>query len=376
MKPRRILLLTTDLEIGGTPTVVRDLAVRLNDPPTVHVEVACLGGWGPVAAQLALSRIPVTALDASSTRDLIVIAKLVRLFRRRHFDTCLSFLVHANVSAALASLVCPGTRFLQSIQTTQPGPRWHWMLQALAQLAAERVVVPSSAAARASIRWARVAREKCIVIPNAVDASAFLHPRPTFASPRLKLGFLGRLDPVKRVGDLLETVALLGRDVELHIFGDGAERERLHTRTHELSLSDRVVFHGSIARPQQALDQLDLLVLPSIAEGFGLVLIEAMAAGVPVIATDVPGICDVVEHERTGLLVPARSPRAIAAAVIRLRDDPCLRERLVEQGMATVRQRFSFAAVMPRYRALLRLPSHATACVQPTDRACDRSDRR
>jgi glycosyltransferase involved in cell wall biosynthesis len=357
MRPRRLLLLTTDLEIGGTPTVVRDLAVRLNEPPTVEVEVACLGGWGPVAAQLGLARIPVTAFEASSPLDLAVLARLTRLLRGRRFDTCLSFLVHANACAAIASLLCPGTRFLQSIQTTQPYPRWHWMVQTLAQLRAERVVVPSPSAARAAVRWARVAPGKCAVIPNAVDASAFLHPRPTFASPRLKLGFLGRLDPVKRVDDLLDALALLGRDVELHIFGDGEQREHLHTRTHELSLSDRVVFHGSVARPQQALDQIDLLVLPSLAEGFGLVLIEAMAAGVPVIATNVSGIRDVVEHERTGLLVPVRSPRAIADAVVRLRDDAALRERLIEQGMTEVRDRYSFDAVMPLYRALLRLPS-------------------
>lgn len=355
MSPRRILLLTTDLEIGGTPTVVQDLAVRLHEPPAVQVEVACLAGWGAVAGQLALARVPVTALEARSVFDLSVLSRLSRLLRERRFDTCLSFLVHANAIAALASVIVPGVRWFQSIQTTQPGPRWHWLVQAVAQLAAERVVVPSRSAAEVATRWARIPPARCVVIPNAVDAAAFLHPRPAFASPKLKLGFLGRLDPVKRVGDLLDATRWLGRNVELHIFGDGDDRERLHTRTHELGLSDRVVFHGVVSRPQRALDQVDVLVLPSQAEGFGLVLIEAMAAGVPVIATNVPGIRDVVEHGRTGLLVPVRSPRAIAAAVERVRDDAALRQRLVEQGMATVRDRYGFETVMAKYRALLGL---------------------
>lgn len=355
MSPRRLLLLTTDLEIGGTPTVVRDLAVRLHDPPRVEVEVACLGGWGPVAAQLAVGRIAVSAFEARSARDFTVVPRLTRLLRERRFDTCLSFLVHANVVAALASLLAPHVRWFQSIQTTQPVPRWHWLAQAVAQLRAERVVVPSPSAADVAVRWARVRRDKCVVIPNAIDAASFLRPRPPFASPRLKLGFLGRLDPVKCVVDLLDALALLGRDVELHVFGDGAERVRLHTRTHELGLSDRVVFHGTVARPQQSLDQVDLLVLPSVAEGFGLVLIEAMAAGVPVIATDVPGIRDVVEHGHNGLLVPVHSPRAIATAVLRLRDDAALRARLVASARQVVQERYSFAAILPMYRAVLHL---------------------
>src|SRR5437773_1188049 len=95
--PRRILLLITDLEIGGTPTVVRELAIRLRKPPDVEIEVACLSKWGPVADQLRDSGVEVTALDARGVRDLLrVVRKLVRLIRDRKFDTVFSFLIHAN----------------------------------------------------------------------------------------------------------------------------------------------------------------------------------------------------------------------------------------------------------------------------------------
>src|SRR4051794_484999 len=76
---QRILLLLTDLEIGGTPTVVRELAIRLNDPPRVHVEVACLAKWGPVADQLREAGVEVTALGAAGVRDVGVIRRFIRV---------------------------------------------------------------------------------------------------------------------------------------------------------------------------------------------------------------------------------------------------------------------------------------------------------
>src|SRR4051812_17014312 len=93
---RRILLLITDLEIGGTPTVVRELAVRLNAPPAVEIDVACLKGWGPVAGQLRDAGINVTALGASRPWHLPAAVRAVRrLVLGRGIDTVFSFLIHA-----------------------------------------------------------------------------------------------------------------------------------------------------------------------------------------------------------------------------------------------------------------------------------------
>ena len=106
--------------------------------------------------------------------------------------------------------------------------------------------------------------------------------------------------------------------------------------------------------PEQALNEIDTLVLPSAAEGFGLVLIEAMAAGIPVVASDVPGIRDVVTANETGLLVPRRrSARAIADAILRLSNDPALRRRLTINGLKTVADRYTWDRILPQYRQLL-----------------------
>jgi glycosyltransferase involved in cell wall biosynthesis len=114
-----------------------------------------------------------------------------------------------------------------------------------------------------------------------------------------------------------------------------------------------VILRGAVSRPQQALAELGALVLPSEAEGFGLVLIEAMAAGVPVIATDVPGIRDVVRHEHDGLLVPPGQPERLANAITRVVTEPGLRRRLIDAGLETVRARYTWDKIIPQYRQVL-----------------------
>jgi glycosyltransferase involved in cell wall biosynthesis len=379
---RRILLLVTDLEIGGTPTVVRELAVRLNDPPSVVVEVACLADRGPVAGQLESAHIRTTVLTARGVSDLGAIGRLVRLIRDRGFDTVFSFLIHANAAAAASTPFCPGVRFFQSIQTTQPYPRWHWKLQSVIHHAAERIVVPSRSVADAAEHWADIPTRKMVIVPNAVDPQQFSrgtgfqpvramiqrrrsHGLKTRATGEpIPIGFIGRLDPIKRIPDLLHAVRLLHGKVHLHIFGTGSERSRIESLVRELGLSDAVTMHGAIERPQEALQQIDLLVLPSAAEGFGLVLIEAMAAGVPVVATDVAGIRDVVRNGETGLLVPAGSPPDLARAIDRILFDNGLRDRLVTEGHKDVARRFSWDVVLPRYRQLLGI---ATLRPQPQE---------
>lgn len=355
---RRILLLITDLLVGGTPTVVRELAIRLNQWPDVEIEVACLATWGPVADELSAAGIPVTALEAKGVTDLGVVPRLTKLIRTRRFDTVFSFLIHANAIAAAASLRCRQTRFIQSIQTTQPTPRWHWWLQAIVQQAAEVIVVPSPSVAQAAEDWAQVPAEKIRVIPNAIDPNAFAIARDdSTPSSTTRVGFIGRLDPIKRIGDLVEATALLPEEYRLDVFGEGSERAAIASSIARLGLGNRVTLHGAISRPQEALARIDVLVLPSLAEGFGLVLIEAMAARVPVVATNVTGIRDVVKDGKTGLLVPPMSPTEIAGAIRRVVEDAGLRGKLIEAARADVAARFSWDEVIANYARLLHSPS-------------------
>jgi glycosyltransferase involved in cell wall biosynthesis len=352
---RRILLLITDLKIGGTPTVVRELALRLSSPGEVEVHVACLATMGPVGEVLKSGGIHVTSLEAIGPRDIRAIARLAKLIRRERYDTVFSFLIHANVAAAIVRPFFPRVRFLQSIQTTQPEPTWHWRAQKIAHRFAEKIVVPSLSVAQAAMERSGIPGKKIAIIANAVDLDAFPCREPREPATPAKIGFIGRLDPIKRVQDLIDAIKLLGERATLDVYGEGSERESLSTLVSSFGLENRVTFHGSIPSPQDALKTIDILVLPSQAEGFGLVLIEAMASGVPVVATDAPGIRNVVRNNMTGLLVPVRSPTDLSDAIRKVIDDARLRNRLIQQARTDVVERFTWDAILPQYRELLRI---------------------
>jgi glycosyltransferase involved in cell wall biosynthesis len=208
--------------------------------------------------------------------------------------------------------------------------------------------------------WSAIPRGKVVVIPNAIDPDAFARSDLPRANPRpYPIGFIGRLDRIKRVDWLVNEVLHLSTTspglVHLHIYGEGPEREFIRSKIGELSLDQAVTMHGTISRPQDVLPKLGALVLPSLAEGFGLVLIEAMAAGVPVVATNVPGIRDVVRNGETGLLVRHDRPIEMAVTLKRLIDERALRDHLIRNALTEVRERFSWDQVLLSYRRLLRL---------------------
>jgi glycosyltransferase involved in cell wall biosynthesis len=347
---QRLLILVTDLEIGGTPTVVRELATRLKARGR-DVSVACLAPRGPVAPAIEAAGVPVHALNARGPWDIGAILRLDRLVHWEQYDCIFSLLLHAN-AAASAVAALRRVRLVQSIQTTQPWPRWHWAVQRLIAPAAERIIVPSPSVAWAAYKFSGIRASSISIIPNGVQCDPPIANRKSQIADS-SIGFLGRLDPVKRVPEVVEAAALLAGRVHLHIFGEGADRPRIEQCIARLDAGSYVTMHGRTDSPRQALAQMQLLVLASEAEGFPLVVVEAMAAGVPVVATDAPGIRDVVQDGQTGLLAPVGAPVELARQITRLLDDPALAGRLADNAQRHVRDAYGWERIIDQYEGLL-----------------------
>ena len=187
-----------------------------------------------------------------------------------------------------------------------------------------------------------VDRAKVHVVPNGVAEEYFLPPRVPSADPAtgsgpdpLRLLFVGRLDVQKNVARLLDAMAQVAEPVRLRLVGDGDLREGLKEQANRLGLDDRVEFvgrkHGEDLVKEYA--DAELFVLPSDREGMALVVLEAMAAGLPVLATAVPGNIETVEG--AGVLVPP-TPQALAAAIDRLARDRSALAALAAAGAARV----------------------------------------
>ena len=181
--------------------------------------------------------------------------------------------------------------------------------------------------------------QKIRVVHCGVDVSMFETKR--HKGPGQRLLFVGRLVPAKGVLFLLETISRVDGAI-LDIAGDGPQRRFLERQAASLGIGNRVRFLGyqSQGQVRELLRQVDVFVMASFAEGLPVVLIEAMAAGVPVVATRIAGIPELVDDGQNGLLVPPGHPTMAAAAVRQLLEDADLRNRFAIAGRAKVEREF------------------------------------
>jgi glycosyltransferase involved in cell wall biosynthesis len=175
------------------------------------------------------------------------------------------------------------------------------------------------------------------IIPPGYDPALFdaVSADPFPGLPRPRVAYLGRLAPQKNVGTLLEAFARLPAHTQLLLVGDGPDRPALQRQAQELG--DRVHFTGFLphAAVPAVLAHADLLALPSLYEDLSSALIEAMAAGLPVVATRVGGTGDLVRHGVNGLLVAPRDPAALGAAIGQILADPATAARMSAAARST-----------------------------------------
>ena len=170
----------------------------------------------------------------------------------------------------------------------------------------------------------------------------------------IKLGCIARLSEQKGLTYLLDAMSLLTvKDIRLFIVGDGELRNELENKVKELDLQDSVTFLGYRKDIVECINSFDFCVLPSVFEGFGLVAIEAFMNSKTLVATDIPGLNEVVTN-KNGILVPVKDPAALASAIDKLATDATLRQELSSQAKKDYENKFSYPMFLENYRALYR----------------------
>lgn len=333
--PLNLSILVTSTDRGGTPTRLRDLALELTARGWA-VEVISVLPSGVVAAELRSRGVPVVNLEMTSSRRLLpALRKLRRHLREHRPDVLQTALYHANVLGRVASrgLGIAVVSGYQSVDDDMPWARR--VIDRSTAPRAQRHIAVSQAVADRIAERARIPRDRIDVIPigkavtDPVDATG-ARKRLGIPAEAKVVGFVGRLHPVKDLPTLLQAVRLVPSDPWLVAVGDGPDRPLLE------GLS-RVVAVGEQADVTPYLSAVDVFVLPSRWEGMPGALVEAMALGLPVVATRVGGVPEVITDGVDGLLVEPGDVTSMAAAI----EVALNRPDLGRAARDTVQRRFS-----------------------------------
>lgn len=275
------------------------------------------------AAGIPVERFPVRSLVGPSAWKQVT--RMAAVLRQSRADVVHAHDLYSNFLVAFASRLAR-MPFVASRRWTKYIHRRHFWTDSLAYRLADRVLANSRGVGETVHAQQGVARDKIVVVPNFVDSAVFdaLKDRDRwrnqfrFRASDFVLAVIAQLREEKNHQLLLTVFAELIRtypNIKLLIVGDGELRARITEQTHSLGISESVVMAGHISEAWRTIAAADVAMLPSLHEGFPNSLIEAMAVGVPVIASDVGGIRDVVQNDVNGVLVPAGDAAELSRAI-------------------------------------------------------------
>ena len=347
-RKKKVIFVITKSNWGGAQRYVYDLATTL-PRDRYEVAVAC-GGEGALVDKLRIAgirtlMIPDLGRDISITKDLAVFAQLLNLFRTEQPD-----IVHLNSSkiggiGAFAGRIAHVPHIIFTAHGwafNEDRPAWQkWMIKFFTWLTIvlARTTIAVSQGTLDQIRHFPFVRKKIALIHNGIPSTPLL-PRAeareiilpeeqhsSIPGHALWIGVVAELHKTKGLTYALQAIEILKKtrpDIALIfiVIGEGAERVTLERLIETLELTGHVFLVGHKQNAAELLSGFDIFMLPSISEALGYVLLEAGAAGLPVVATRVGGIPEIIEDGVSGILVAPRSPEAIAAAITVLINDP------------------------------------------------------
>jgi glycosyltransferase involved in cell wall biosynthesis len=360
---KRIVQIIPSLDRSGAEKQLTLLAKGL-PRNEFDVHVCALTRGGPYEADLRAADIPTTVIGKHWRVDPAAYWKLKRYLAALKPDLVQTWLFAANSYGRLAARQVGVGRIFASERCADPWKAGYELAidRYLARWT-DRMIVNSSGVRDFYVAHGLPA-EKFQIIPNGIDLpSAALLPRAELlaqlalpADAKL-IAVIGRLWPQKRIKDVIwgaDLLQVLRPDVHVLVMGDGPQRARLEKFARQCRVEQKVHFLGQRANATRLLSACDLLWLTSGYEGLPNVVMEAMAAGKPVIATDIPGNRDLVIEGETGYLIPVGDRAALTARTNKLLQEPELAARLGAAGRERIASQFRIDQMISSYAELYR----------------------
>jgi glycosyltransferase involved in cell wall biosynthesis len=363
MRRLRVCQLITTLGVGGAERGLYELSRRL-DRSRFDVRVAALRG-GEVGQWLQAAGIGVTVLGLRGKWDVLKLSRLGQLLRHERIDLLHTHLFHADLAGRPAALAAAVPHVVHTVWTAEGRFRpWQFAYARLLSQACDRIICVSQSVREHHARRSGLPDHCYRVIPWGIDVAAFSRDQAArrrlraawdLANDQVLAAFVGRLETYKGVETLLAAIRLLaprGGCLRFVIAGDGPMRQAAQDFLAHAEGGSHAWMLGHVRDVRAVLSAADLYVMPSHWEGWPLALGEAMAAGLPAVGSDVPGVRDLLIHERTGVLVPSQDAAALADAIERLAGDGKLRRRLGRAARNRIVQQFSIERTVAAHEAL------------------------
>lgn len=347
-----VLQLIEGLSFGGAETKLLELIARM-DRQRFRTVVCSLGMGDHIKSKFDDLNVKFVNLQRRRRIDPKIIWEVAKLIRDEKIDVVMTTLFYADVVGALARAISPAKAVFS--WETISAPEWllrHRLLTyRFAMHFCDKVISVSNATADWLVEKRGVPREKVLVIPYGVDLKLYQVGR----NPKLKaqlgiaaespvVGVVARLHPQKGHRYLIEAARAIVAshpDVRFVLVGDGELRGELETQVRESSLSQHFHFLGFRDDVKELLKTFDIFVLPSLYEGLPNVVLEAMATGLPVVATAVDGTTELIVENETGFLVPPKKPQDLANKISILLGDANRRQCFGQKGRERVEQHYS-----------------------------------
>ncbi len=362
----RIVAVLEAATVTGPAKNLLSFAERARDDAEVTIATFRRGATpdnDPLLAAASAARVPVEVIEERARFERGQLASLRRIAAERHANVVQTHSVKSHFLVRLSGIwkKTPWAAFHHGYTATDFKMHAYNQFDRWSLRAARRIVTVSRAFAQ-ELAAAGIEQRRITVIHNAADAClaarvASVDRAAVRARLRIEDGApvvlaVGRFSREKGFGDLVEAAADVGLCVRLLFVGDGPDRLRIEQQAAARGV--KVTFAGQVTDLAPYYAVATVLAMPSLSEGSPNVLLEAMSAGVPVVATAVGGVPEIVEDKREALLVPAKDPAQMAAGIRRLLDDPALADRIAAAARATAADRFSPEARTERLLALYR----------------------
>jgi len=365
--PIPIAFCITELDRGGAERALSQLVLGLDRNEWLP-RVYCLGPRGHFADVIEAGGVAVECFGGSGLLSLPrVLVRLTQALRRSRPAVLQTFLFHANIVGRIAGRLARVPRVVSGIRVADRRSRWYGRLDRWTNGLVDHNVCVSQGVADFSIKESGLSPRKLSVIPNGVDSDFFRSASPAdltqFGVPHGSTVCItvGRLEKQKGI-DLLLTAASLvlreHRDCHFLIVGEGCDRAALESQAAALGIANSVHFVGPRADVANLFAASTVFVLPSRWEGMPNALLEAMASGLPVVATEVEGTSEIVRSGESGLLVPVGQSEELATAIRSVLDDTDRSHSMAYAAQTLVNERYTTEAAATAYSDLYRRLAH------------------